>query len=116
MKQSTLCPRFEKAVSLLSQRWTALVIYQMLDAPQRFGAIQSAIGVSGKVLSDRLKDMEQEELVKRDVYPETPVIIEYSLTDKGRSLEPVLRDIEKWSQDWIPPKEPDESDSDHTQK
>lgn len=93
-----------------------MVIYQMLDAPQRFGAIQSAIGVSGKVLSDRLKDMEQEELVKRDVYPETPVIIEYSLTDKGRSLEPVLRDIEKWSQDWIPPKEPDESDSDHTQK
>lgn len=93
-----------------------MVIYQMLDAPQRFGAIQSAIGVSGKVLSDRLKDMEQEELVKRDVYPETPVIIEYSLTDKGRSLEPVLRDIEKWSQDWIPPKEPDDSDSDHTQK
>ena len=110
MEQSTLCPRFEKAVSLLSQRWTSLVIYQMLDAPQRFGAIQSAIGVSGKVLSDRLKDMEREGLVKRDVYPETPVIIEYSLTDKGRSLEPVLRDIEQWSQDWIPPETSDETD------
>src|SRR5690625_3591276 len=101
MKQSKLCPRFEKAVSLLSQRWTALVIYQMLDTPQRFGAIQSAIGVSGKVLSDRLKNMEQEGLIKRDVYPETPVVIEYSLTKKGESLEPVLRDIENWSADWI---------------
>lgn len=101
MKQSILCPKFEKAVSLLSQRWTALVIYQMLESPQRFGEIQAAIGISGKVLSDRLKDMEQERLIKRDVYPETPVVIEYSLTEKGRSLETVLRDIENWSQDWI---------------
>lgn len=99
--QGEMCPRFEKAVNILSQRWTALVIYQMLDSPKRFGEIQSAIGVSGKVLSDRLKNMEQEGLIKRDVYPETPVIIEYSLTNKGESLEPVLRDIEEWSSDWI---------------
>ncbi|SOC39415.1 winged helix-turn-helix transcriptional regulator [Salinicoccus kekensis] len=99
--KSEMCPRFEKAVNILSQRWTALVIYQMLDAPRRFGEIQSAIGVSGKVLSDRLKHMEQEGLIKRDVYPETPVVIEYSLTEKGESLEPVLRDIENWSQEWI---------------
>lgn len=103
MRQKTgqMCPRFEKAVNILSQRWTALVIYQMLDSPKRFGEIQSAIGVSGKVLSDRLKNMEQEGLIKRDVYPETPVVIEYSLTNKGESLEPVLRDIENWSADWI---------------
>ena len=100
-KQGEMCPRFEKAVNILSQRWTALVIYQMLDSPKRFGEIQSAIGVSGKVLSDRLKNMEQEGLIKRDVYPETPVIIEYTLTNKGESLEPVLRDIENWSADWI---------------
>ncbi len=105
--KSEMCPRFEKAVNILSQRWTALVIYQMLETPKRFGEIQSAIGVSGKVLSDRLKLMEQEGLIKRDVYPETPVIIEYSLTEKGESLEPVLRDIEKWSQEWI--EKPDET-------
>ena len=96
-----MCPRFEKAVNILSQRWTALVIYQMLESPKRFGEIQSAIGVSGKVLSDRLKNMEQEGLIKRDVYHETPVVIEYSLTQKGESLEPVLRDIENWSKEWI---------------
>ncbi len=88
-------------MSLLSQRWTALVIYQLLVGPQRFNEIQSSIGISGKVLSDRLKDLEHQGLVKREVIPETPVIIEYSLTERGHSIEPILREIEKWSQVWI---------------
>jgi DNA-binding HxlR family transcriptional regulator len=103
MKQPTICPKFEKAISLLSQRWSALVIYQLLSGSQRFSEIQSAIGISGKVLSDRLKDLEHQGIVKREVIPETPVIIEYSLTEKGRSLEPVLRVIESWSQLWVKP-------------
>ncbi|MFD1777109.1 winged helix-turn-helix transcriptional regulator [Fredinandcohnia salidurans] len=101
MKQPTICPKFEKAMSLLSQRWTALVIYQLLVGPQRFNEIQSSIGISGKVLSDRLKDLEHQGLVKREVIPETPVIIEYSLTERGHSIEPILREIEKWSQVWV---------------
>ncbi len=101
MKQPAICPKFEKAVSLLSQKWTALVIYQLLSGTQRFSEIQSAIGISGKVLSDRLKDLEEKNIVKREVIPETPVIIEYSLTEKGRSIEPVIRDIERWSKQWV---------------
>ncbi|MGN7297296.1 winged helix-turn-helix transcriptional regulator [Ferdinandcohnia sp. SAFN-114] len=101
MKQPTICPKFEKAISLLSQRWTALVIYQLLVGPQRFNEIQSSIGISGKVLSDRLKELEHQGLVKREVIPETPVIIEYSLTERGHSIEPILREIEKWSQKWV---------------
>jgi DNA-binding HxlR family transcriptional regulator len=101
MKQPTICPKFEKAISLLSQRWSALVIYQLLSGSQRFSEIQSAIGISGKVLSDRLKDLEHQGVVKREVIPETPVIIEYSLTEKGRSLERVLSEIESWSQLWV---------------
>lgn len=101
MTQPTICPKFEKAISLLSQRWTALVIYQLLLGTQRFSEIQSAIGISGKVLSDRLKELEHQDIVKREVIPETPVIIEYSLTEKGRSIEPILRTIETWSQDWV---------------
>ena len=103
MKQPTICPKFEKAMSLLSQRWTALVIYQLLSGTQRFSEIQSAIGISGKVLSERLKDLEHQGVVKREVIPETPVIIEYSLTEKGHSLEPILREIENWSQLWVLP-------------
>lgn len=102
MKQPTICPKFEKAISLLSG-WSALVIYQLLSGSQRFTEIQSAIGISGKVLSDRLKDLEHQGVVKREVIPETPVIIEYSLTEKGRSLETVLREIESWSQLWVKP-------------
>lgn len=101
MKQSTICPKFEKAISLLSQRWTALVIYQLLTGPQRFNEIQSAIGISGKVLSERLKTLEQKGIVKREVIPDTPVIIEYSLTEKGHSMEPILKSIENWSQEWV---------------
>ncbi|GEN32446.1 DNA-binding HxlR family transcriptional regulator [Cerasibacillus quisquiliarum] len=59
MDLPTICPKFEKAISLLSQRWTALIIYQLLSGPQRFNEIQSAIGISGKVLSDRLKELEK---------------------------------------------------------
>lgn len=112
MKQSTICPKFEKAISLLSQRWTGLLIYQLLLGTQRFSEIQSAVGISGKVLSDRLKDLEIQGIIKREVFPETPVIIEYSLTEKGHSLEPIVKEIEKWSQLWVS-SEIDESSEDN---
>ncbi|MBN6888648.1 DNA-binding HxlR family transcriptional regulator [Cytobacillus horneckiae] len=102
MNQALICPRFEKAMSLMSQRWTGLVIYQLLTGPKRFCTLESSIGISGRVLSERLKDLEHQGIVKRAVYPETPVRIEYSLTEKGEALEPVMREIEKWSQTWLP--------------
>lgn len=101
MEKSLICPRFEKAIGILSQRWTGLIIYQLLNGPQRFCSIESSIGISGKVLSDRLKDLENEGVVKREVYPETPVRIEYSLTEKGLAMEPLMKEIEKWSQSWL---------------
>jgi DNA-binding HxlR family transcriptional regulator len=101
LNKSLICPRFEKAMGILSQRWTGLIIYQLLSGPQRFSTIETSIGITGRVLSDRLKELENQGIVNREVYAETPVRIEYSLTDKGFSLEPLLREIEKWSQDWI---------------
>lgn len=78
-----------------------MIIYQLLTGPQRFCTIESSIGISGRVLSERLKDLENQGIVKREVYPETPVRIEYSLTDKGLALEPLMSEIEKWSQSWL---------------
>lgn len=101
MTYAMICPKFEKAIAILSQKWTTLIIYQLLLGTQRFSEIQSAIGISGKVLSDRLKELEYQEIVKREVIPETPVVIEYSLTEKGKSMEPIIKDIEKWSQIWM---------------
>ncbi|WP_173918304.1 helix-turn-helix domain-containing protein [Halobacillus sp. Marseille-Q1614] len=99
----SVCPRFEKAIKILSQRWTGLIIHQLLDGSKRFKNIETAIGISGKVLSDRLKDMEKQGLIKREVFAETPVRIEYSLTEMGKSLTPIIKNIESWSQEWIEP-------------
>ncbi|MDN3014697.1 helix-turn-helix domain-containing protein [Paenibacillus sp. BSR1-1] len=102
MNQSIICPRFEKAMGILSQRWTGLVLYQLLSGPKRFCALESSMGISGRVLSERLKDLENLDIVKREVFPETPVRIEYSLTEKGKALQPIIKEIEKWSQTWLP--------------
>ena len=101
MNTSEICPRFEKAISIISQRWNALIIYQLLSGPQRNCTIKDATGISGRLLSQRLKDLEEEGIVERKVYPETPVRIEYSLTEKGYSMEPLMKNIEQWSQEWI---------------
>ncbi|WP_010284710.1 winged helix-turn-helix transcriptional regulator [Bacillus timonensis] len=101
MDTNIICPKFEKAMSLLGQRWTGLVIYQLLSGPQRFCTIESSIGISGRVLSERLKDLENQGIVKRQVYPETPVRIEYSLTEKGAALKPLMDKIQEWSQEWV---------------
>ncbi|WP_345808176.1 helix-turn-helix domain-containing protein [Bacillus pumilus] len=102
MNQSDMCPRFEKAVELLSKRWVALIVFQLLSSPLRFSEIEAALtNLSGRVLSERLKELEAAGIVKREVFAETPVRIEYSLTDMGRSLAPVFEEISKWSTEWI---------------
>lgn len=103
MEQSNLCPRLQKGMDLIGKRWMGLIIFQLLSGPQRFSEVQAALPISGRLLSERFKDLENEGIVTRAVYPDIPVRIEYSLTDKGRALEPVVREIQKWSQDWIEP-------------
>lgn len=101
MNQTKICPRFERAMQILSKRWTGLIIFQLLEGPQRFCSIESAFPISGRILSERLKDLEQEGIIKRNVYPETPVRIEYSLTDKGKALAPVMKEIQTWASEWL---------------
>ncbi|GEL78529.1 winged helix-turn-helix transcriptional regulator [Tenuibacillus multivorans] len=101
MADTNICPKFERALSIINKRWTGLIIFQLLTGSQRFCNIESGIGISGRVLSERLKDLEKEGIVKRTVYDETPVRIEYSLTEKGKALEPVLREMRNWSDQWV---------------
>ncbi|HWK22554.1 MAG TPA: helix-turn-helix domain-containing protein [Ureibacillus sp.] len=101
MKESTICPRLAKAMELLGKRWTTLILYQLLEGPQRFNEIESALPVSGRLLSERLKELEKEGLVERKVYTEVPVRVEYSLTQKGGALKGAIREVEKWSQCWV---------------
>lgn len=101
MKESALCPRLSKAMELVGKRWTALIIYQLLEGPQRFNAIEAALPISGRLLSERLKELEKEGIVERKVYSEVPVRVEYNLTDKGHSLEQTVREIEVWAKTWL---------------
>lgn len=78
-----------------------MILYQLLSGPQRFSEIESALPVSGRLLTERLKELEKEGIVHRQIYPEVPVRVEYSLTDKGRALEPIFRDIQNWAESWI---------------
>src|SRR5688572_4895807 len=102
MNPQHLCPRFEKAMEILSKRWTAMIVFQMLSGPQRFVCVERSLpNLSGKVLSERLKELEAEGIIQRDVYPETPVRIEYKLTEKGYALAPLFENIQNWSSNWI---------------
>lgn len=98
-----VCNRFHQAVELIGGRWTGAVIQSLLRGPTRYGAIRSAIpDISDRMLSDRLRILEAEGLVMRHVVPETPVRIEYELTEKGRSLDRALAAIAEWAERWIP--------------
>lgn len=100
MSEPTLCPRLSKAMELIGKRWTALIIYQLLDGPKRFNAIEQSLPISGRLLSERLKELEKEGIVTREVYSEVPIRVEYTLTDKGMALKNTVKEIEAWSQSW----------------
>lgn len=100
MGEKSLCPRLAKAMELIGKRWTALILYQLLEGPQRFNEIEAALPISGRLLSERLKELEKEGLVERVVYTETAIRVEYSLTEKGHALQPAIRAIENWATDW----------------
>ncbi|MFC5652527.1 winged helix-turn-helix transcriptional regulator [Paenibacillus solisilvae] len=99
-----LCPKFERALEILGKRWTSMIVYQLLSGPYRFVNLEQSIpNLSGKVLSERLKELEAEGIIQRDVYPETPVRIEYKLTEKGRGLAPLFTEIAAWAEQWMEP-------------
>lgn len=97
-----MCPKFESAFKLLGKRWTGLIVRSMLSGRHRFSDISEAIPeMSDRMLVERLKELEAEGIVTREVYPETPVRITYELTEKGRDLEAVMDEVQKWADKWL---------------
>jgi DNA-binding HxlR family transcriptional regulator len=102
MDYSKMCPKYEAAIELLGKKWTGLIIRVLLGGPRRFKDIKEQIpDMSDKILTDRMKELELIGILERHVYPETPVRIEYELTDKGRDLEPVIETIQTWGENWM---------------
>jgi len=100
-REAALCARFHKAVELIGRRWSGAVIQLLLRGPSRFAELRDAIpDISDRMLSERLRELEEEGIVSRTVVPETPVRVEYALTAKGRALEPALGAIGRWAERW----------------
>src|SRR5437667_9383775 len=96
-----ICPRYEHGIQLLGKRWTGLLLYALLEGPQRFCELTTTVeGLSDRVLSDRLRELEMEGVIERVVYAQIPVRVEYQLTAKGRALGPVVDAIHKWAEHW----------------
>ena len=97
------CPRYERAIQILGKRWTGLLLNALMYGPLRFCELTELVeGLSDRVLSDRLRELEMEGIVQRTVYPKIPVRVEYELTEKGKALAPVINAIHEWAQEWIP--------------
>ena len=87
----------ELTLLLISNKWKILIIRDLLEGTKRFSELKKSINnISQKVLTSNLREMEENELLTRKVYPEVPPRVEYTLTDIGYSLKPLLDDMDKW--------------------
>ena len=101
--QPQLCAKFHSAVELIGRRWSGAIIQVLLGGRRRYGDLRAAIPeITDRMLSERLKELEEAGIVDRRVVPETPVRVEYELTEKGRALEDALTAIGKWAERWQP--------------
>jgi DNA-binding HxlR family transcriptional regulator len=97
-----LCARFHRASELIGRRWTGAIIFVLLKSPCRFAVLRDTIpGITDRMLTERLQELEREGLVLRTVVPETPVRVEYSLTKKGRGLASAIDAITAWAHKWV---------------
>lgn len=98
----SLCPRFHKAVELIGRRWTGAVVRTLMGGSRRFNELLAAIpGISDRLLTERLRELEAAGIVVRDVNPGSPVRVTYELTQSGRELSPALDEIGHWAERWI---------------
>lgn len=94
------CP-VETTLTLISDRWKVLILRDLMPGTMRFGEIKKSIGhVTQKVLTANLRDMEEKGLLTRKVYAEVPPRVEYTLTELGYSLKPILDAMQKWGEDY----------------
>src|SRR5580700_9190481 len=98
------CPRFHKAIELVGRRWTGAIGGGAVSGPRRFNELLAAVpGMSDRLLTERLRELEAENLIHRDVQPGSPVRVVYSLTCAGAELQAALDALGHWAERWIEP-------------
>jgi DNA-binding HxlR family transcriptional regulator len=99
---SGFCPLYHRAIEIVGRRWTGAIIRALLAGNIRFSQIRSTVpGLSDRLLSERLKELEAEGIVERQVLALTPVRIEYHLTPKGEALASVVQAVSVWAETWL---------------
>lgn len=96
-----VCPHFHAAIELIGKRWTGAIVCALTERPMRFGELRRVVpGLSDRLLSQRLRELEEEGLVQRDVEAGTPVRVTYSLTQRGDDLGPAIHELKVWAKRW----------------
>lgn len=99
--ETNLCP-FTTTIGLIGGRWKSIILYLLSDHTRRFGEISARMpSVSRKVLTEQLKELEADGLIRREQFKEIPPRVEYSLTPLGQSLRPILNDLASWGQEMV---------------
>ena len=99
---SAFCPRFQYAIELIGRRWIGAVLRVLVSGPARFNEILAAIpGLSDRLLTERLRELEREGLVTRTVSQNRPIRVTYALTECGKSLSEIICSIGTWSERWV---------------
>jgi DNA-binding HxlR family transcriptional regulator len=100
--RATCCSKYHSAVELIGKRWTGAILFVLMDGPLRFSEIKLLVpDLSDRLLSERLKELESEQIVERRARHETGGRVEYALTAKGAALEPAVRSLKAWARSWL---------------
>lgn len=101
----SVCPYYHRAVELIGRRWAGAIVFVLLRGPARFSELRAGIpDVTDRMLSERLRELEQEGVVDRRVIPDAPVRVEYALTERGQALAAAVEAIGRWAREWLGPK------------
>jgi len=96
-----VCADFHEAVELIGKRWTGAILWALSERPHYFAELTQVVpGLSDRLLSRRLRELESEGLVERCVHHGTPPRVSYALTEKGQALRPAIRELRAWAQRW----------------
>jgi DNA-binding HxlR family transcriptional regulator len=99
--KGAVCPHFHHAIELIGKRWTGAIVVALTEGPMRYAELGKAVpGLSDRLLSQRLRELEGEGLVERQVEAGAPVRVTYSLTEAGQQLDPVLSELKSWARRW----------------
>jgi len=100
-EQSLICPT-ETTLKIIGGRWKVLILWQLQSGTRRFGELRRLVtGITEKMLTQQLRELERDGLVHREIYREVPPRVEYSLTPRGESLRPILVAIHSWGSDYL---------------